>query len=91
MENRDAKLGWILIILIIAIFIILVFLSKHIPALFQNQSLFKPTSFFGLAWFQIFNLVFLSLTLFDIFSSWLQKGKAEETESCSLGTDMFCF
>lgn len=67
MKNADAKLGRNLIILIIAIFIILFFFGKHISALFQNQTLFAPTQLFGLALFQILNLIFC-LLLFSIFS-----------------------
>ncbi len=67
MENADAKLGRNLIILIIAIFIILIFFSKHIQALFQNQLLLAPTPFFGLAWIEFFNLI-ICISFFSIFS-----------------------
>ncbi len=67
MGNKDAKLGRHLIILIIAIFLILLIFSKQLPALFQNQFLFAPSPLFGLAWFQVFNLI-VCLLLFTIFS-----------------------
>jgi Na+-driven multidrug efflux pump len=67
MEDRDAKLGRNLIIGIITLLVILILFSRQIPSLFQNDSLYASTSFFGLSQFQIFNLVFC-LLFFSMFS-----------------------
>ena len=67
MENKDSKLARNLIIGIIILFIVLLIFSKQISALFQNPSLYVPTSFLGLELFQILNLIFC-LLFFSIFS-----------------------
>jgi hypothetical protein len=66
-ENKDANLAEKLLIAFIILVVITLVFSKQILGLFQNPSLYAPTSFFGLARFQIYNLIF-GFSFFSIFS-----------------------